>query len=634
MLHSFRHSFWAVLYCSLAVLATPGIVSSSWREPNVTLSFAERAALASAALGISSSVLATTTDYRHRISRNTPVTVFYQMADFDSLTNQTSYGDVVEKGMSETTAAEGADPMPPGTETRGYCSFMTGSFYRSSVHSAIRAYMTYQHPAHLQLANESWAFARSYTISQADAAAGHAAIELSWRSNVGWNFQHPTIWGFLSTYFLAVSALMAGATSDPIYLNAALDSLDFITAQLFAQNLVLNGIAADSCTVDNAAYMYINGLFIEGLAVLYSITNNASTQALLNEVISATISNEAWQTPDGIIAQGEPPDPYLVRGLAEAYVRNAVSGELRQSVHDFIGVQFNAVVDLATEGGTAVYGGAWTGPPSAIFSQANQTAAISALLAGMALNDVNSDTSGDASGSAMLPSPSPGTPDSVLAPHVHRKNVAVIAGSVVGACGVLLVLGMAGWYTLRRRRKAFVAELIAFPMPSNTTAVSAATLGPYGDANSPVTMPRPASKISPHFARFDLILKRPAPDRVDDQPPVEQLPAAESNMNISPTALGDSDAVQSSRRVTAHSPNDLPTVELVRLLTERLRSHGGQWEEGGATRNKSGLASAAKKDHRFGITTLDAQNGNFVNAKSLEVARPALGMTTKTFDAN
>jgi hypothetical protein len=65
-------------------------------------------------------------------------------------------------------------------------------------------------------------------------------------------------------------------------LDAALDSADFIMAHLFAQNLVQSGISAglkDACALDNATNSFNTGLMIEGLAVLYSITNNASTQA-------------------------------------------------------------------------------------------------------------------------------------------------------------------------------------------------------------------------------------------------------------------------------------------------------------------------------------------------------------------
>jgi hypothetical protein len=77
--------------------------------------------------------------------------------------------------------------------------------------------------------------------------------------------------------------MLAEATSDPIYLNAAYDSVDFIVSHLLATNLVLSSISADpgdNCALDDATNSFNTGLMIEGLAVLYSITNNASTQAL------------------------------------------------------------------------------------------------------------------------------------------------------------------------------------------------------------------------------------------------------------------------------------------------------------------------------------------------------------------
>jgi hypothetical protein len=65
-------------------------------------------------------------------------------------------------------------------------------------------------------------------------------------------------------------------------MDAAFDSAEFIIAHLSTQNLVQSGISAalkDACALDNAPNSSNTGLMIEGLAVLYSITNNASTQA-------------------------------------------------------------------------------------------------------------------------------------------------------------------------------------------------------------------------------------------------------------------------------------------------------------------------------------------------------------------
>ncbi|KAJ7117084.1 hypothetical protein C8R44DRAFT_627361, partial [Mycena epipterygia] len=82
-----------------------------------------------------------------------------------------------------------------------------------------------------------------------------------------------------------VSALLAEAQpNNPIYLQAAGQSADFIHAHLYnVQNIVQDSISAranDSCAASSLIEPYNSGLMIEGLAILNSITNNASTQSL------------------------------------------------------------------------------------------------------------------------------------------------------------------------------------------------------------------------------------------------------------------------------------------------------------------------------------------------------------------
>jgi predicted alpha-1,6-mannanase (GH76 family) len=86
-------------------------------------------------------------------------------------------------------------------------------------------------------------------------------------------------------YFSSLSALLAEATGDPMYLQAAEQSTEFMRAHLVdAENAVQDGISgasSDACN-STAIHMepYNSGLMIEGLAVLGSVTPNASTQAL------------------------------------------------------------------------------------------------------------------------------------------------------------------------------------------------------------------------------------------------------------------------------------------------------------------------------------------------------------------
>lgn len=104
----------------------------------------------------------------------------------------------------------------------------------------------------------------------------------------------------------SVSALLAEATGNKTYLDAAINSATFIHSHLYnVQNVVQDNISArknDSCSVGSGINPYNSGLFIEGLAILDSISGNATTQNLLRETIAAAVTNNAWQGDDGIIA--------------------------------------------------------------------------------------------------------------------------------------------------------------------------------------------------------------------------------------------------------------------------------------------------------------------------------------------
>lgn len=104
----------------------------------------------------------------------------------------------------------------------------------------------------------------------------------------------------------SVSALLAEATGNKSYLDAAINSATFIHSHLYnVQNVVQDSISArknDSCSVGSGINPYNSGLFIEGLAILDSISGNATTQTLLRETVAAAVTNNAWQGDDGIIA--------------------------------------------------------------------------------------------------------------------------------------------------------------------------------------------------------------------------------------------------------------------------------------------------------------------------------------------
>ncbi|KAJ7161850.1 hypothetical protein C8R43DRAFT_991622 [Mycena crocata] len=453
----FIHS-WASFYAIAAALAAPGIVSSSWR-------------CSAAAV---------------RFLRCDPV-VYYQMAEFDILTRQTTFASELQQAI----------PLD-----------MSGQLELADVdslgHAAIRAYTAYKNPIFLNIANQTWTYARDHTISAEAIAAGSLPAKdvvlaktcqdatMLGGTFINNNLMDSTVTGSAS----AVSALLAEATSSPTYLTAASDSLHFIQSHLSSQ----------TCT----------GLMMEGLATLAAITNTASTKSLLENIITATLTNAQWQTEVGIIAQGElrMGDQYIVRGITAAYGKKVISPELRTYVHDYLGVQFNAVIDLATSNGNNIYAGCWTGPPSASISQLNQTSAISTLLSAISLDHIDPTSTIPAAPSQRIstsigptassisfhptnPSSSVLTgPDTSLNPTstatspsvtstAHRRkspeSKSTIIGAVVGSV-VLVALGVGICFLLRRRARTIqrissMATVTAFTRRATDIVSSPPTSG-------------------------------------------------------------------------------------------------------------------------------------------------------------
>ncbi|KAJ7886896.1 hypothetical protein B0H14DRAFT_3431102 [Mycena olivaceomarginata] len=124
-----------------------------------------------------------------------------------------------------------------------------------------------------------------------------------------------------------------------------------------------------------------------------------------------------WTTtaPDPSVAamstgSGKNGDSILVRALTAAYVRNVTTPDIRKTLRDYISVQFNAVIDLATNGDN-IYGAQWIGPASSAFSENSQTSALSPLLntAYFIASDMNitaSSTSTSSTSQEQSPTPS------------------------------------------------------------------------------------------------------------------------------------------------------------------------------------------------------------------------------------
>ncbi|KAJ7290745.1 hypothetical protein C8J57DRAFT_343481 [Mycena rebaudengoi] len=312
----------------------------------------------------------------------------------------------------------------------------------------------------------------------------------------------PAVAAFPTGIFLVLSALLAEATSDPMYRQAASDTADFIHAHLYtSSHLVQDTISArrnDSCELTGPGTdPAFSGLVIEGLSILFSITKKASTQVMINDLITV-IPQTNWQQVDGILVNYREFSPRdLIQGLRVAYLRNVTSPEVRDWMKAYIGVQFNALIDLATNA-TNIYAKAWEGPPSLTFDGGAQTDAIQVLLSALSFEDVSPPSSPTPSSSGtILPSPSSSGKSSMTGS---------IVGGLIGGLALLSSMIVVFWRVQRWRLRrtdasaALQVEAMVFtpytegpfsrPLPSqrrkiNTGAVSPPTSGDQLDGAAP-----------------------------------------------------------------------------------------------------------------------------------------------------
>ncbi|KAJ6596129.1 hypothetical protein DFH09DRAFT_973280 [Mycena vulgaris] len=434
-------------------------------------------------------------------------------------------------------------------------------------HAAAIAYKTYRNPLFLQFAIQSWWWGRLNTISQdglLDARNFDLSTTCQGISMAGGTFREkdpaaPEIGGLSTGTFLVLSALLAEATSDVTYLDAATESANFIRAHLLnSQNVVQDGIsgrANDSCaqTGSPVEESYNSALMIEGLAILYSITQNTSVYDLIGGMLTASIPHEAWQGPNGIVTngKGKSGDMFLPRGLATVYMRNATTPALKSYIQAYLGVQFNAVRDLATTGGSNIYAGSWTGPPSVQPSGADQTTALQVLINAINIDSQSPIHTTPASTLASI------TPSSSLLPEISTsvspsrtpmrsaQNIGPIVGGTVG--GVVLLAGITIWALLRWRSHRRTSP----------------TINPFDFQSSD---PPPQY---PRTGKLDRIAQPPSPSGAP-APAVAAVATGPDRASVTPGLA------------------QLPTEDLVRLLFQRIDTGDQEELPGYPTAMRSG----------------------------------------------
>ncbi|KAK0482988.1 hypothetical protein EDD18DRAFT_1112370 [Armillaria luteobubalina] len=503
---------------------TPSIL---WKNPNITLSKEQRIGITSAALEKAIGMLQPNGQFNDS-AYDTPgrlYTCYGQMAEFDRLMNQTEYKDTLRHCFAL------AESISPGF------------------------WSTYVNPDFLDLAVTSWNTARRYTISAKQAASGTMDVK---------------------QFGLSLScqgALLAEATSNKTYLDAAIESANFIESHLLnPSNIVWDSMSSqsnesiadpkssqsnESGSVSSTIHSSDgSGIFIEGLVILADITRNTSTETLLHNTVVAVVTSTQWQGLNGIIATTTAGGSYIVRALAALYERNSVSSDLREYIKKYIGVQYNAIIENATLAGSNMYAIPWTGPPMTSFQSYNQTVALTTLLSAIQLVDdqptlkSNNPTSGRPPTATMTTS----------SPPPKNNTTGAIVGGVIGGLVVLTVtIVHVLLYRRRRCRQNNSPPVVdeCFPRlytPFTATPVPA-EVSPEHDINQakntryPVDLSRGQSSASPVTVESDVI-------RMD----VQTESATPERATASPLYP-----------LHTEGRDDIPMEELLRLLHERLQ---------------------------------------------------------------
>ncbi|KAJ7249654.1 hypothetical protein C8J57DRAFT_1668616 [Mycena rebaudengoi] len=464
-------------------LAFAGLLTSStWRKPAIVSSSADRIKLASDAVEEAISHLTSTGQFIGRL--------YEQMAEFDLMTNQTRYRDFIEEKLNTTLGA--------------HAGFGNDQAYG---HASIKAYAAYKTKEFLDFAIQSWTYNRQYTLSQSDISSGQTPVKAFPLSKVcaEATMAGGTFWSTadrnntdITGLTTGLSALLAEATpEDPVYLQAAIESADFIQAHLINDAKIVSDsvVAAKdrNCANNDLRVSYNSGLAIQGLAVLTSITNNPSTRAFLNELISAAVTFSDWQSYDGIIK--DEGGTRMVDGLIAAYTRNVTTPELREDIKAYMGVQ----------SGSNIYSGTWPGPSATIFTGLGQTEGLAALLAAIPLEPDPSPTG--QSSSPPSPTGDNTSPPPPPPPPTKKVPVGAIAGGIVGGIAVLAAVLLSLWAPRRRRRRntqdvsiparsQLSPSLIADPFPAPGSLEYTATTRP--DTESMGEMVYSPAQEAPH----------------------------------------------------------------------------------------------------------------------------------------
>ncbi|KAK0482991.1 hypothetical protein EDD18DRAFT_1467728 [Armillaria luteobubalina] len=450
---------------------------TTWRKPNITLSSGDLTTTAAKALKKAIQRLNWTDGQLLDGTYADTGLLYAQMIELDKLTEQKNYEDNL---MHYFNASLAKKPGFLDKQNYGY--------------AAALAYNTYGNQDFLIFADASWESAKRYTISKKQADTGTIeakkftlslqcdAENLAGGTYLNIDPNNPVLDGLASGMFLVVSALLANATSKKKYIHAANESAHFIQSHLLdsSDHIVRSGINSNSdessgCSLIPTISPCGSGAFIEGLAILAASGTReyATTEALLNStVFAATNDSLLHQGVDGVYIYHQDDEEdgghYIVRALASLYEHKNASSDLREYSKAYIGVQYNAIMDMATANSSDIYRLPWTGPPNNTFDSNMQTSALTVLIGAIPLvngqSSPNTDSNLTSSAGTSLPPQPPSKSSDIPSSSVtasssqttsitpaKKQFAGVIAGSVVGGITFLAAVTVGAIFLCKLR---------------------------------------------------------------------------------------------------------------------------------------------------------------------------------------
>ncbi|KZV70409.1 hypothetical protein PENSPDRAFT_752603 [Peniophora sp. CONT] len=348
--------------------------------------------------------------------------------------------------------------------------------------AAYYAYRTYNDSTALHLSMANWQLAYAYFMTTQRAKEGTLPGASNFTSICSLNLaggvfgaRPPTATNVELTLdssgmMISLSGYLYNVTGNTTYLDAAELAGEFMQKNAYQPGHPIQlGINASDCAPqDTSITTWDTGLYLQGVAVLASITGNNSYQTILKDLVLLAVNSSWTNTEDGHITEYFPPSDLnalaafnankgiYIRALAEAARLNPGT-PMAEFIKAYTTTQLHAITQSANAEGTNFYSASWNGPPAIDFDALGAIAVLDVLNPAFAFSSANA-----------LPAPSSTatpTPGQTGSTSSQRTSAGVIVGGVVGGMAGCAVLVLAIFFMHRRMRRNSGKH-----MPAKTTA--------------------------------------------------------------------------------------------------------------------------------------------------------------------